>query len=175
MMKADRPSIFRTSALDYYVRSREQIVLPRLLAPTFFKFLWGTLAMLLFASGAALFSNIPGYVPATAVVVSDPRYGRGLLLLIKPEDIANVEVGQTVRLPNSGQATIVHIEPSTRSSQAIQSEFNLTLMDIRGPVATALATADNDPVLWADMVYPVQIEAGSRRLINLLPLFEGFQ
>lgn len=62
-------SIFREEAIRRYVESKEKAVLPRLVSPQTFAYLWFLLGLLSVSSLVAWFTRVPVYTSGSAVVV----------------------------------------------------------------------------------------------------------
>jgi hypothetical protein len=52
-MRATQRSIFRSEALQHYIQNQEKVVLPRLISPRIFVYLW-ILALTLMVAGAII-------------------------------------------------------------------------------------------------------------------------
>lgn len=67
-MKHSHRSIFREEAIRRYVESKEKAVLPRLVSPRTFTYLWFLLGLLTISSFIAWFTRVPVYISGSAVV-----------------------------------------------------------------------------------------------------------
>lgn len=68
-MRVPSDRIFRQDSVRRYVDARERTVLPRLVRPRWFAFLWAGVALLALAVALAATSGVPVYVAGTGTVV----------------------------------------------------------------------------------------------------------
>lgn len=83
-MKDSRRSIFRNDAVRRYVESREKSVLPRLVSPRTFIYLWFLLGLLGMSSIVAWFARVPMYASGSAIVVRWKSKKTLLKILLSP-------------------------------------------------------------------------------------------
>ncbi|QBD77341.1 hypothetical protein EPA93_15610 [Ktedonosporobacter rubrisoli] len=69
-MQRSTSSLFRKEALDYYRQSKEQNVLPRLVAPPVFLFLWILMCLFALMVVIASLGQIPIYASGSGVVLA---------------------------------------------------------------------------------------------------------
>ena len=192
MAEPKRP-IFRVDALRRYEQSREEPVLPRLVSPRTFIYLWSLLGLLVVSGFLAWFAQVPMYTSGSAVVVDGrgktPSIGNEVLVVafVPPEHLWRLRAGQTLFLQFDGGGkrigrSIIAVEPEISSPDGAQSRFALnagTAPAITQPSAVAIArlaplSAGLPAAAYVGSVYRAEIEIGSRRVISLLPLIGQF-
>lgn len=189
MASVDRSSIFRQRALDKYMQRQELHVILRLVSPRMFKFLW-ILLLLVVGAGALVWSvQEPILVQGKGAVVQ-PKAVNGkatpaivVLLLLPPDQQANLKVGQPVTISISGtnitfNSTIQTIEAGVMSPAAISTQINLQVplsQTIAGP--SVVATATVQPMSLAQTYLGsqcmAQVQIGSQSTLSVLPGFEN--
>lgn len=192
-MQESQSKVFRAKALHEYVKRSEQSVLPKLISPRTFTFVWILFAIMVAGGMAAWLTQVPVYVTGMVVVVKgDGAHGAvedqvAMLLLLPPETLSRLKTGQKVTFGRGGANTrlsssIVTVEPDVLSPQAVQDRFALAggaTSQIRGPVAAAFVrwqqpAAGLTPLAHIGSFYEASVEVGSRPVISLLPVFGRF-
>lgn len=183
-MSGARRSIYRGEALAHYVRWKEKDVLPRVIAPPVFLFLWALLGLCLFALALAWFGQVPVYVTGAGVVV-DPVRGQGVqetgVLIFLPADPANplhivvgspvdIQIGALTRPVN---AIVDRVEPGVFSPDDARQRFQLGSQIsqlITGPAIAIFARLGPAfPIrLYVGSSVKAQVQIGSRRILSLL-------
>src|SRR5690242_127843 len=98
-------SIFRKRAIEKHIQKRERHVILRLVSPPMFVFLWALLLLAVGAGAIVWTIQQPVLVQGKGVVVQQ-TVGSGktaqkkiaVLLILSPEQQANLKVGQPVRI-----------------------------------------------------------------------------
>ncbi len=191
-MRSDRP-IFRPNAIRRYLDRREEIVLPRLVSPSFLRYLWLLTAALVAATLLAWLTRVPVHATGVAIVVAagiTPELYQSdqevfVAAFLPAESLSSLRPGQRIFL-YTGQANeplnlvIVVVEEKVLSPDTARKRFGLTpgaTAAITSPAAVALAqftppTADLPAVAYLGSLYRSEVEIGSQRVIFLLPLFD---
>jgi hypothetical protein len=192
-MKTSHRSIFRDDAVRRYVESREKSVLPRLISPRIFIYLWLLLGLLGVSSIIAWFTRVPVYASGSAVVVRWKSHKN------TPEDIVVAAFFPPQYLPklrspqnlflrfdaigNGGvYRSVIAIKPQISSPDVIQKQFALpfgTAQKITQPAVVVIAQLQPIPTgssasTYLGSVGHADVEVGSQSAISLLPLMGNF-
>jgi hypothetical protein len=186
--KGTRP-IFRDDAIRRYIESREKAVLPRLVSPQIFLYLWALLGLIATSSAIAWFAKIPIYASGTAIVTRLQSQSRGmgkepvLVVFLPPQYLSRLRPQQRLFLKFAGMGdrlswTILSVDSKIHSPDSIQRQFGLSpsaAQAITQPVAVAIAQWEKTPTQLPADVYlgslgRAEIEIGSQRAISLLPV-----
>jgi hypothetical protein len=195
-----RRSIFREDAVRRYIAGQEKTVLPQLVSPRTFTYLWVLLSILGASSAIAWFTRIPVYATGSAVVVrwqGKPVLDKPGMLdrivvaaFLPPQSLSRLQTAKTVVLrldglggaaQNEGLRPILEVQSDILSPDAIQQQFDLNpgvAQQINQPAAVVITPlepiASGLPALPASAylgsVGRVEAEVGTRRLISFLPL-----
>ncbi|HEY0735250.1 MAG TPA: hypothetical protein VGD69_10125 [Herpetosiphonaceae bacterium] len=187
MNQPSRP-VFRAEAVRRYMDRQEQAVLPRLIAPRTWLWLWLLAALLVGSAGSAWMAKVPVYMPGRAVVLEPASSDHMVtaLLVLPPDALAQLQRGQPImvfsdrsRQPITG--ALIAVEPRIMSPVEIQHRF---VLHMRGaqvadqPSAVALARLDLPPdlpaVAYIGSHYQANAAVGSRRVLTFLPIFDQF-
>jgi hypothetical protein len=188
MEDAGRP-IFRADAVRRYIDSREESVLPRLVSPRIFVFLWLLFGLLAAGGFVAWLAHVPVYASGPGVVVdwtsnaSPNPDGVGVVAFVPPEHLPRLRAGQPLFLELGDgrervRTPIVAVEPTVISPEAARRRFALgaaAAPQITQPAAAAIARWTAPPTglaasSYVGSVYHADIEVGSQRVISLVPL-----
>ncbi len=178
-------SIFRDEAIKSYIERREKDVLPHLVAPPIFLFLWVLLGLLLTAGLLAWSAQIPIYVEGDGIVLnqqpaSAARQPAAVALIFLPATSASkVRAGLPVQLQlgSTGPAVtsrIDQVEPGLLSPSTVCARYAL---------ACSVSGTFTEPVVmvsvrlgpgvpyqtYAGSVVSAQVQVGARRVLSLLP------
>jgi len=185
MQPANRP-IFRSEAVRRYADRHEKAVLPRLVRPRVFLFLWLLLGLLLAGGAVAWFARVPDYASGRAVVARLPAEGASggerivVVAFLPAASHARLRVGQPMWVQWDGAAgpvstSLSAIQPQLSSPEAVRKRFSLGPEEagaITGPVAVVTASMAAEAGVPADArvgsVGHAQVEIGSRRVFSLL-------
>ncbi len=177
-------SIFRPDAIRNYVESKEKSVLPRLVSPRSFIFLWVLLSLTVVAGLLLGLAKVPAYSKAVIVVVKENgrrEDGRvQMILWLPPEVLPRLKVGQKVffRLQQDGDVksrAISTVEPHISTTAELQKRFALGSEVSTNPVGpVAVAWLEAEPVS-ADLTndryvggfYNARVEMGSERVLTV--------
>jgi hypothetical protein len=193
-----RRSIFREDAVRRYLEGREKSILPRLVSPRTFIYLWFLLGLLVMSSIIAWLTKVPVYASGTAVVVHGKNKkgtpeGIVVAAFFPPQYLSNLRTTQKLFLNFDARGdvyeglrlrnhSIIAVEPKIISPDTIQKRFALnsqTIQQITGPSAIAIAQLEPIPENLSAAAYLGSIghakaEVGSQRIISLLPLIGQF-
>ena len=191
---AVRRSIFREDAVRRYVTGQKKTVLPRLVSPRTFTYLWVLLSVLGASSAIAWFTRIPVYASGSAVVV---RWRERIVVaaFLPPQSLSRLQTAQNVVLrldelgvgglgvgetpyQNESRRPILEVQPNILSPDAIQHQFALSpsvAQQINQPAIVVITPLE--PIAsglpasaYLGSVGRVEAEVGTRRLISFLPL-----
>jgi hypothetical protein len=186
--KNSNRSIFRADALRRYTQRQEQPVLPQFGSPYTLAYLWVLLALVLGSGSLAWFVRLPAYNSGSAVVIDRNRQDQGdgevvAVAFFPPENLPLLQVGQMMflGLDATGQRlgrTVIAVEPEILSPAAARQRFGFsagTALPLTQPAAVAIARLEPLPPglparSYLGSVYPVAVEAGSRRVVSLMPI-----
>lgn len=176
-------SIYRPTALQHYLQANEQTVLPPLVRPRTFLFLWLLLALLLAAGGLAWLAPIPIRVTGFAVVAQGDDGLPTLVGFLPPESQRQLKPGQQalVQVNTTGphrETRVQTVEAKIMNPHDAQARFGLNQAAatlVRQPTAIILAPLPIVPGnLAADAllgaVYDLEVTTGSRPIVSLLPV-----
>lgn len=187
-MPTDQPkrSIFRASAWERYQRRAEKEVLPRLIGPRSWLFLWIMLGLLVASGGLAWISRVPVYTTGPGIVTDDQsRAGTQALVLIflTPDQLSRVQVGQTVDLLTPGttgsrvSGQVEAIAPEILSPAEARRRYHLdgsaTVVITQPSAVVSVRPGSNFPAAqYQGSLLAARIEVGSQPVLTLLPIFE---
>jgi hypothetical protein len=181
-MAVSKRNIFRGKALQHYAASREKEVLPRLISPPVFVFLWLLLALLLVASIAAWLTRVPTYIVTTGVVL-DQGIIQGqqatVIVFVPIRHVSQVHVGQSILLQIGATGSQLHgkverVMPGILSPNEARRRYgldNATSPTITGPsMVLTISLGPAFPALqYAGSPVSAQLQTGSQRVLSLLP------
>jgi hypothetical protein len=185
-MAVSKRNIFRGKALQHYATSKQKEVLPRLVSPPVFVFLWILLGLVLFAGIAAWLTRVPTYIVSTGVVL-DGGIIQGqqandeatAIIFVPASHASQVHIGQPILLQIGATGTQVlykveRIEPGILSPNEARRRYgldNATSPTITGPsMALTISLGPAFPTqLYAGSSVSAQLQIGSQRVLSLLP------
>ncbi|HSN74542.1 MAG TPA: hypothetical protein VL334_05540 [Anaerolineae bacterium] len=181
-------SVFRTKAMQRYAQSRERTVFPRFISPRVFPYFWILVGLLLASMVVVWWVEIPFYTSAVGLVIDGAKFPEvsdqvALAVFVPSESHLELHEGQDV-LVQFGQTserfsrTIIAVESQIISPEAARQQFDLndgSSALITHPIAIAIVQiqpipGDYPPLAYLGSTYRVDLSAGSRRLITLLPI-----
>lgn len=182
-MSVKNRAIFRESAVQRYVQRRDKDVLPRLLRPPVFVFLWILLGLGLLAGGVTWSVRIPIYAVAPGVILPGEAAGQLETLLFVPADQqSTIRPGQPVQVQigTSGprlQLVITSVTPQALSPAQIRARYALD--NVLGLVASqqavvAVVTIQANAALqgYAGSLVNAEIQIGTRSPLSLFPILD---
>jgi hypothetical protein len=192
-MQEAKRLIFRVDAMRRYMQSREEPVLPRLVSPPVFMYLWLLLGLLVAIGLLTWFARVPVYASGSAVVVDSSnslpsaRDEALVVAFVPPEHLWRLRVGQLLLLQFDErskrlEAQIMAVELGVSSPEMARRRFGLSegaALAITEPSVIALArlkvlSSGLPAAAYVGSKYRAKIEVASRRVISLLPLIGQF-
>src|SRR5262245_49449254 len=136
-MSKQTRSIFRADAIRQYTARKEKAVLPKLVRPSVFWFLWIFVGLLLACTLLGWSVEMPVRAPALVMVMDRRNIHQTIadeatvLVLVPPEHQSELKAGQRllVRMNNEDATTdgkILQTEPDVLSPKSIQDRFGVT-------------------------------------------------
>ena len=180
-------SIFRDQAIKRYIEKRDKDVLPHLVAPPVFLFLWILLGLLLTMGVLAWLAQVPTYLAGPGIILeqhppSTSGQSEAIALFFLPAlSASQVRAGLPVQvqLGSTGPALstkIDQVEPGILSPSAARTRYALdssVSQLLTQPVVAVEARLG--PTIsaqtYAGSVVSAQVQVGSRRVLSLLPGF----
>ncbi len=170
------------------MQRQEKDILPRLVSPRIFAYLWILLSLLMFGGLLAWWTEIPTFVAGSGVILmqkpsSTSGNGQEVVLLFLPATyVSQVHVGQPVQLQidSSGpqfSSAISHVEsgiisPSdARKQYALDGAISQTLTQPSIAVTVQPIKALTAHRYTGSLVN-AQVQVGSYRVLSLLPGFD---
>jgi hypothetical protein len=176
-------SIFRSKAVEHYLRSREKTILPLFIAPPVFAFYWLLLGIFLISGLIAWFGQVPLYASGSGLISvqsttenQDKAQVTALIFLPassstrpQPGWPALVQIGPTSPQLNG---TVDTIKPGVLSPSEVQKQYAFKVFTSVIVVSVKLEVqAAND--LDAESPVSAQIQVGSQRLLALFPVLNA--
>lgn len=183
MLSSNHP-VFRKNAMQHYMRGREKDTLPVFINVPLSLVLWLLLGIVLITGGIAWFQQIPTFVTAGGVVLTQEKIQHltsdqsNVVIFVPWSETARPQVGQAVslQLGANGQnitGLITHVELQKQSPATLCQKFALTqdcLLLVRQPSMTLLAQAREIPSdTYAGTPLSANVQVGSQRVISLFP------
>ncbi|MFF9812318.1 hypothetical protein [Streptomyces sp. NPDC014006] len=180
--------IFRESAVQAYRKGTVKDIVPRLTLRPVIVCLWLLLAVLIAAAALAWSVRVPAYVDGQGTILSHgarggPGGGTTAAALFLPADQSrHVHVGQPVhaRIGSSGPTTagaVVRIEPGVISPDAARAKYRFEPgADVdRQPWTVVIVRLERPlpPAIYGGSFLTARVQAGSQRLLGLLPGLSG--
>ncbi len=181
-------SIFRTSAINHYIQKREKDILPRLVTPPVFLFLWVLFGLLMIAGLLAWWTEVPTYVTGSGIILEQGLQSKlvnkeGIVLIFLPaESAGKLRVGLPILLHIgstglSFTSKIEQVEPGIVSPSEARKRYALDssasqIFTEPSVVATVKFIPTLSARMYAGSIVNAQVQVGSRRVLSLLPGFE---
>ena len=176
-MRTSGSSIFRNEALEYYIQSRENTILPRISKPPAFLCMWILLALCVIATAGAWLNQVPVYASGSGVILEQ----EAALLVFIPTDTTHplnlragapvyVLIGVPAQIINS---TIDQVEAGVLSPGDVQQRYGLgdkVSQLVTGPsIVASVKLSATFPVRdYRGSVVSVQVQIGTTRVLSLL-------
>jgi hypothetical protein len=182
-------SIYRDKAIQSYIKRREKDILPHLVAPPVFLFLWVLLGLLLTAGILAWFAQVPTYLTGPGMILeqkSSSKAGKQeeatALIFFPAVSASQLRAGLPIQLQlgSTGPALttkIDQVETGILSPSAADTHYALNgsvSQLITQPVVAVevkLGSSISDQ-MYAGSVISAQVQVGSQRVLSLLPGFD---
>ncbi len=171
--------IFRSKALQKYVRNREKSVLPRIVAPPIFAFSWVVLTLLIAAGIATWLGEVPTYITGSGIILdtnSGVNQGDGATaaLLLPASDSSYIRPGLPVQL-QIGQSgpqlhrTINSVSQNLLSPAEVRQQYGFEVADPSLVVTVGLGSTISEH-LYSGSPIQAQVQIGSRSVLALFPV-----
>jgi hypothetical protein len=179
--------LFRQQALDYYARSREKSILPRIVRPPVFLFLWLLLALAVLAVTLAWVGEVPIYLSGPGMVVQrtsvhQQQVQQSLSALaflpFTPGQPLPIHVGSPVRIYLGTQqqallTAVTQVEPGILSPREIEQRYapaSAISAQLTGPVIVVTIQLGPASVsqAYAGSILTAQIQVGTTSLLSLM-------
>lgn len=186
-------SIFRHDALRRYGEGREQSVLPRLVAPRTFRYLWYLVGLLLLSGLVAWSAPVPTYATGPAVVVRLPSTTQGapesmmVIAFFPPQHCSHVRAARTLllhfdTLGDRLNRPILAVEPEVASPEVAQQRFALppgATLGMTWPATVVIAPLEPLPASVPASAYlgsigRATVHVGSQQVVSLFAAIEPF-
>lgn len=175
-MAMSKRGIFRNKALKYYQQSQERDILPRIVAPPVFLFLWVLLGLLLASTALAWLVRVPTNVTGSGVVLEQkqaPSNASGAVaaLFLPATSSGLVRPGQPVQVQIGSDtltATILTVESGVKSPSEIRATYAQVIAGPSVVVLIGLGSGISTQV-YAGSLVQAQVQVGSQRVLSLLP------
>ena len=187
MTKAPR-SIFRDQAIKSYIERREKDVLPQLVAPPVFLFLWILLGLLMTAGLLAWLAQVPIYLEGSGIILEQqPPSASGqseavALIFFPALSASKVRLGLPIQLQVGSAGPfftgkIDQVEPGIISPSEARKRYMLdnsvSPMLTEPAVVVRVRLGTTIPAhMYAGSVLSAQVQVGSQRVLSLFPGFE---
>jgi hypothetical protein len=187
MTGPSRP-IFRTRALNHYIRKRDKDILPEFVSPPVFLFLWILFGLLLIAGLLAWWTEVPIYVAGSGIILEQGLQSKfvnneGIVLIFLPaESAGKLRVGLPVQLyigstGPSFTSRIEQVEPGVISPSEVRKRYGLDssvsqIFTEPSVVAVVKLIPTISAHMYAGSIVNAQVQVGSRRVLSLLPGFD---
>lgn len=175
-MQSPKSMIFRSEALEHYIKSREQSILPRLTKPPVLLCMWILLSLCAIVIVIANVSQVPIYVNGSGVVQQNASIL--IFLPVSPAQPVHLQAGMPIQLQanlpdQTIMSTIDKVETGVLSPAAAEQRYGFTQKNaqiITGPtiVASVKPLATFPAQSYAGSVVNVQVQVGTTRIISLL-------
>ncbi|HZO75821.1 MAG TPA: hypothetical protein VFB60_26720 [Ktedonobacteraceae bacterium] len=178
--------IFRAKALEQHAFRWEKTILPRVVAPRFFLFLWILLGLLLSATFFAWLAQVPMYATGTGIVLAQGstasiRGDEAVAAVFLPATPSpKVQAGATVLLSIGStiqlRTTVLAVQPAVMSPNDIRQRYllsNTPLSAITEPSRVVfVGLGSTMPTqTYAGSLVSALVQVGTRRVLSLLPGF----
>lgn len=183
--------IFRTEAIEHYLKGRETLLSPQSIRVHTLKYVWFLLMILLGSSAILLFTPVPVYIRGSAIIANRSIHGQVdtdlmVVAFLPAESQPSLRAGQRLLIHLSAETrieqSIAAVEPEIVSPREARAKFALRQgkdQTVNQPVAVVLAQlssltvpAGQDRSAFVDNVVPVDVEIGARRAGSFIPGLE---
>jgi hypothetical protein len=180
-----QPPLFRQQALDYYARSREKSILPRIARPPVFLLLWLLLALAALAVMLAWLGQVPIYLSGPGMIVEQTIVQQQhithtalalVFLPVTPGQPWRVHVGSQahIHIGTHGQmlvASVAQVEPGIVGPAEIAQRYAPTdtiTAQITGPSIVVLMHLSSAfaSETYAGSTLTVQIQVGTTSVLS---------
>ena len=176
-MMMSRQHIFRDKAIQHYRQSQEIDILPRIVAPRVFLFLWIFLGLLLSSTVLTWLEQVPTRVEGSGVVLDQNRAASGsdgsvAVVFLPAESADRIHSGQFVQTQVGARAlssaVVLTVEPGIKSPNEIKLRYGQAIAE-----PAVVATIGFKPTLlaqeYAGTLIHAQVLVGTQSMLSLLP------
>ncbi|GHO83659.1 hypothetical protein [Dictyobacter formicarum] len=188
MTQQKKRPIFREHALQHYMQRREDDVLPRIVSPPVFLFVWLVFILVLGVGIAAWLEHIPIYVNGAGIVeesahkINAQQSEVDALVFVPVYSSDHVRAGtrglaQFGATGNFFDGHVIGLEPLVLSPEAIQTHYQLSCSAAQTITAPSVAVhmkvivPANDQIFTGTLLQ-ARIQIGTQRVLALLPGFD---
>jgi hypothetical protein len=189
MTQQRKRPLFREHALQHYMNRRENDILPRIVSPPVFLFVWLLFGLVIVCGFFAWTERVPVFVHGSGVAqiggqkINAQQSYVNVLIFVPFNNSAQVRTGVhgRVQFGSSSQnfnGTITNVDRSVLSPVAIRKQYMLTcrsVPDVIEPSITAhmrVIVPSNMSVLNGNLTQ-AQLQTGSQRILDVLPVFQS--
>ena len=174
-----KSSIFRSKTVQKYMQNREKSVLPRVVAPSVFAFIWIILTLLIAAGAVVWLGKVPQYLSGSGIVLTpgtsiQVNQEATAVILLPASDGVQLRAGLPVQV-QVGQSgpqvnrTIDSISQNLLSPSDVHQNFGLTSTEPSLTVTVGLGPSI-PAQLYAGSLIQVRIQVGSQSVLALFPV-----
>jgi hypothetical protein len=186
MPPQSKRSLFREHAFQAYIQRRERDILPRVISPSMFVFLWVCLGIILAVVGMSWWAKVPTFARGSGVVVTSTKQAAGTnetvaLVYFPAEYRSHLNAGMSSKVElatgqSTSTASIIQQRMDMLTPERVQQTYNLSCSPA---LTTLITTQPSVPVemklnvrSYVSPGTPVQalVQTGSQRVLQLLPL-----
>lgn len=180
-MSPTKRSIFRERAIQHYVQSRDKDVLPRIVSPPVFLFLWIVLGLCMVLAWLAWNIHTPVYTSAIGIIVGDSKSGGTQAVLFVPANQRHVvRAGKPVQLQIGSidsrlLSTVTSVTATALSPEQIRQHYRLdggTSLLVTQPSVVLVVTLGEhiSAANYVGSIVHAQVQVGEQSLLSFLPL-----
>lgn len=188
MTQQKKRPIFREHALQHYMQRREDDVLPRIVSPPVFLFVWLVFVLVLGGGIAAWLEHIPIYTNGTGIVegsahkINAQQSEVDALVFVPVYSSNHVRAGIRGLIqfgPGGGyfDSQVTGLEPLVLSPDAIQTHYQLSCSAAQTITQPSVAVhmkaiVPANAQIFNGTLLQARIQTGTQRVLALLPGFD---
>jgi hypothetical protein len=189
MAQQKKRPLFREHALQHYMNRRENDILPRIVSPPVFLFIWLLFGLVIVCGFLAWTQRVPVFVHGSGVAqvgvqkIDAQQSSVNVLIFVPSSSSAQIRPGVPgrVQFGSSGQnfnGTITNVDRSVLSPVAIRKQYMLTCSSVPDGIQPSI-TAHMRVIVPSNMsalngnLTQVQLQTGSQRIVDVLPVFQS--
>lgn len=188
MTQQKKRPLFREHALQRYMQRREEDILPRIVSPPIFIFLWLLFVLVLGSGIIAWLERIPVYVNGMGIVQQNSHQINArqsevdVLVFVPVYSSEHVRAGihglaQFASSARYYDSQVTNLEPMVLTPEAIQTHYQLSCSAAQIITAPSVAVhmkvlvPANDRV-FSGTLLQARIQTGTQRVLSLMPGFD---
>ncbi|SRR6266567_1390220 len=187
-MAISRRSIFRDSAMKHYMQKQEKDILPRVVSPPVFVFLWILLGFLTMAGLLAWWGEVPTYESGSGIILEEKSHSKSgnseaiAVIFLPASSAPKLRTGLPIQLQigSTGSrftSTIERIEPGILSPSEARTRYAFAsgvsqVLTQPSVLATVRLGSTISARTYAGSLVSAQVQVGLRRPLSLLPGFD---